>query len=186
MFVSAQPRQAGSSYLPCWVKGSVSNIHGCEAIKSWCDYRGMINARTQTSKNIHFYSKIIKEKSTTAFKESLMNMCQTAFFPSWYILTTLVCQNSVTVTVSVWGRTVKEVSWENKFITVYYQWQPFKLKFIYYFISCNLCIGCCKVYLFDYSVLKCLVSLQFLSQEFIDAESAWNKITEYSRCIWNR
>lgn len=49
LFVSVPPRQAGSSYLPCGVKGSVSNIHGCEAIKSWCDYRGMIDAKTQTS-----------------------------------------------------------------------------------------------------------------------------------------
>lgn len=56
LFVSAQPRQAGSSYLPCGVEGSVSNIHGCEAIKSWCDYRGIINVRTETSKNINLYS----------------------------------------------------------------------------------------------------------------------------------
>lgn len=49
LLVSVPPRQAGSSYLPCRVEGSVSNIHGCEAIKIWCNYRGMINARTQTS-----------------------------------------------------------------------------------------------------------------------------------------
>lgn len=33
LFVSLKPRQAGSSYLHWGVKGSVSNIHGCEAIK---------------------------------------------------------------------------------------------------------------------------------------------------------
>lgn len=56
LFGSAQPHQAGSSHLPCGVEGSVSNIHGCEAIKSWCDYRGIINVRTETSKNINLYS----------------------------------------------------------------------------------------------------------------------------------
>lgn len=74
LFVSAQPRQAGSSYLPCGVKGSVSNIHGCEAIKSWCDYRGMINARTETSKNINFYSQNKREKNCTILQGNSKTM----------------------------------------------------------------------------------------------------------------
>lgn len=56
LFGYIQPHQAGSSYLPCGVERSVSNIHGCETIKSWCDYRGIINVRTETSKNINLYS----------------------------------------------------------------------------------------------------------------------------------
>lgn len=52
-YVSAQMLWAGSSYLPYEVKGSVSNIHGCETIKSWCDNRGVINAETEPYSNIN-------------------------------------------------------------------------------------------------------------------------------------
>lgn len=49
------------------VKGSVSNIHGYEAIKSWCDYRRMINAGTDSCKNINFISNYKTKKSSHIF-----------------------------------------------------------------------------------------------------------------------
>lgn len=55
-YVSAQMLWAGSSYLPYEVKGSVSNIHGCETIKSWCDNRGGINAETEPYSNINLHT----------------------------------------------------------------------------------------------------------------------------------
>lgn len=88
VFVSAKPRQAGSSYLRWGVKGSVSNIHGCEAITSWCDYRRMINTRTGTSINFNpKYTRNTLHYPPRRIENDVL-VCQITFFSAQHKLTT--------------------------------------------------------------------------------------------------